>query len=370
MKSPDFPVQAERLDDVPNNVANWLNIAGVNKSFGATQVLHDITLSVGKGEFVCLLGPSGCGKTTLLRILAGLEQQDAGSIVMAGRDIGKLPPAQRNYGIVFQSYALFPNMTVSENVAYALRLPPQQRAKRVGELLDLVGLAGKEAQYPAQLSGGQQQRVALARALATSPSLLLLDEPLSALDAKVREHLRQELRALQQQLGITTIMVTHDQDEALGMADKIAVMSHGRIEQIGTPEQIYREPETRFVADFVGRANWLPIRIDAKGAAVLGDLMFDTHMPRGHAIAFCRPEDVCVETKWHAQSGATMAIVERIDFHGGVRRGVLALCADRDIKILADVSPAQVGYHDFVVGRRVPVTLPCHKMRFFADVRA
>ncbi|MDE2431093.1 MAG: ATP-binding cassette domain-containing protein, partial [Burkholderiales bacterium] len=206
---------------------HWLNIQGISKQFGAFRALQDICLSVRKGEFVCLLGPSGCGKTTLLRIIAGLEVQDAGTLTMGERDIGHLPPAQRNYGIVFQSYALFPNLTVAENIAYALRLNKVEKNRRVDELLDLVSLNGTESRYPAELSGGQQQRVALARALATSPSLLLLDEPLSALDAKVRERLRQELRRLQRKLGVTTIMVTHDQDEALTMADTVVVMSNG-----------------------------------------------------------------------------------------------------------------------------------------------
>ena len=367
MKSFDFPLPYQNSDE-GDVTGSWLSIANVSKAFGNATVLHDVTLQVRKGEFVCLLGPSGCGKTTLLRILAGLERQDAGEVVMASRNIGMLPPAKRNYGIVFQSYALFPNMTVCENVAYALRLPHRERSQRVGDLLDLVGLAGKEEHYPAQLSVGQQQRVALARALATSPSLLLLDEPLSALDAKVREHLRQELRSLQRKLGITTIMVTHDQEEALGMADRIAVMAHGRIEQIGTPEQIYREPATRFVADFVGRANWLPVRVDDRGMASLGDLYFNTQLPAGGvATAFCRPEDVRIETNWHAQSGATMAVVNRVDFHGGVRRGVLALCADREIKIFADVSPNEACYDSLAVGKRVPITLASHKMRFFTE---
>ncbi|MGH8809453.1 MAG: putative 2-aminoethylphosphonate ABC transporter ATP-binding protein [Noviherbaspirillum sp.] len=368
MKNLDLPVQQQA--NVENNPdAAWLNIANVSKAFGTSPVLSDVTLSVRKGEFLCLLGPSGCGKTTLLRILAGLERQDAGAIVIAGRSIGSLPPAKRNYGIVFQSYALFPNMTVGENVAYALRLAREERLRRVGDLLDMVGLGGKENHYPAQLSGGQQQRVALARALATSPSLLLLDEPLSALDAKVREYLRQELRSLQHKLGVTTIMVTHDQDEALGMADRIAVMAHGRIEQLGSPEQIYRQPATRFVADFVGRANWLPVRVEKSGTVILGDLSFDAQLPPGCAsgIAFCRPEDVRVETNWRAGEGATMAVVERVDFHGGVRRGVLSLCADRNIRVLADVSPNEGAYGNLVVGKRVPIVLAGSKMRFFTD---
>ena len=217
-----------------------------------------------QGEFVCFLGPSGCGKTTLLRIIAGLETQTAGRILQGERDISVLPPAERDYGIVFQSYALFPNLSVADNVAYGLvnrKVAKATAAARVDELLKLVGLPGSGAKFPAQLSGGQQQRIALARALATSPGLLLLDEPLSALDALERVRLRQEIRSLQRKLGVTTIMVTHDQEEALSVADRIVVMNHGVIEQVGTPMEIYRDPATPFVADFVGKINVLSGRL-------------------------------------------------------------------------------------------------------------
>jgi iron(III) transport system ATP-binding protein len=349
----------------------WLRIQNVSKNFGAFSALQGIDLSVRKGEFICLLGPSGCGKTTLLRIVAGLETQDTGSLIMDAREIGKLPPALRNYGIVFQSYALFPNLTVAANVGYALKMNRSEKSRRVDELLTLVGLAGTEHRYPAQLSGGQQQRVALARALATSPSLLLLDEPLSALDAKVRERLRQELRNLQRQLGITTIMVTHDQDEALEIADTIAVMSNGRIEQIGTPEEVYREPASRFVAEFIGRANWLPVQLAEDGQAILAGMPLKVALPVGIAhsatvaTVFCRPEDVRIEERWQAGSDAMMATVERVDFHGGLRRASLSLCGNRDIAILADVGPNDTGYAMLEPGRRVPVTFPAHKIRLF-----
>jgi iron(III) transport system ATP-binding protein len=237
----------------------FLSVRSIDKRFGAFTALDSVSLEVRQGEMVCLLGPSGCGKTTLLRTIAGLERQDAGQLFAAGRDISDLPPQSRDYGILFQSYALFPNLTVADNVAYGLRnMKRQARQERVTEMLSMVGLAGSQAKYPGQLSGGQQQRVALARALAPSPSLLLLDEPLSALDAQVREHLQLEIRRLQKQFRITTLMVTHDQEEAMVMADRIAVMQHGRIEQFGTPAEIYRRPATPFVADFIGQANWLP----------------------------------------------------------------------------------------------------------------
>ncbi|MGI9479454.1 MAG: ATP-binding cassette domain-containing protein, partial [Hyphomicrobiaceae bacterium] len=217
---------------MPSPQAGYLSIARVSKYFGDFRALSDVTFDISEGEFVCFLGPSGCGKTTLLRCIAGLETQTEGTIHMAGVDISWLPPSQRDFGIVFQSYALFPNLTVTDNVGFGLvnaGSKPADIAGRVGELLDLVGLTRHAAKYPVQLSGGEQQRVALARALATSPGLLLLDEPLSALDAKVRAHLRREIRDIQDRLGVTTIMVTHDQEEAQTMADRIFVMNAGRI---------------------------------------------------------------------------------------------------------------------------------------------
>src|SRR5262245_50125055 len=223
----------------------FLRIRNLTKRFGDFTALDRISLDVHEGEFVCFLGPSGCGKTTLLRAIAGLDPHTSGQIEQAGRDVSTLPAAKRDFGIVFQSYALFPNLTAARNVAYGLenaRLSRAQIGARVRALLEMVGLPDQGDKYPAQLSGGQQQRVALARALATSPGLLLLDEPLSALDAKVRVHLRHEIRQLQRRVGVTTIMVTHDQEEALTIADRIVVMNHGVIEQVGTPVEVYRRP--------------------------------------------------------------------------------------------------------------------------------
>ncbi len=259
-----------RTEEVSPPPAPWIcptfNCSkGITKQFGNFQALKGIDLQTSpRANSSASWGPSGCGKTTLLRIIAGLEGQTAGRIRQGGRDISTLPPAQRDYGIVFQSYALFPNLDVADNVAYGLvnrKAPKAEIAARVRELVALVGLPGSEGKYPAQLSGGQQQRIALARALATSPGLLLLDEPLSALDAIVRVQLRQEIKRLQRQLGVTTIMVTHDQEEAFAVADRIVVMNHGVIEQVGTPLQVYREPASAFVADFVGRINALPARL-------------------------------------------------------------------------------------------------------------
>jgi iron(III) transport system ATP-binding protein len=250
-------------------------LEGIAKRFGAFVALREVTLSVDPGEFVCFLGPSGCGKTTLLRIIAGLEQQNLGVVKMAGRDVSGLPPKLRNYGIVFQSYALFPNLSVARNVAYGIesrKAPREQVERRVDELLTLVGLLGHKHKYPTQLSGGEQQRVALARALAPSPALLLLDEPLSALDARVRQTLRREIRELQRRLGVTTIMVTHDQEEALAMADRIVVMNHGVVEQVGTPVEVYTRPRSPFVARFVGQMNFIPATACEKpGRVRVGD---------------------------------------------------------------------------------------------------
>src|SRR6185436_15587340 len=246
------------------SAAPFLRIRDLSKRFGQFTALKDISLDVKQGDFVCFLGPSGCGKTTLLRAIAGLDPQDEGLIEIAGRDVSRLPPAARDFGIVFQSYALFPNLTVAANVGYGLVNRRAGRAeidRRVAELLALVGLTDQGAKYPVQLSGGQQQRVALARALATSPGLLLLDEPLSALDARVRLRLRDEVKSLQCSVSVTTIMVTHDQEEALAMADRIVVMNQGVIEQVGTPSEIYRNPATAFVADFVGTMTFLDAQV-------------------------------------------------------------------------------------------------------------
>ncbi|HEX5824610.1 MAG TPA: ABC transporter ATP-binding protein [Candidatus Limnocylindrales bacterium] len=243
---------------------SFLVLEGLQKRFGPSVAVEDFNLSAEKGEFVSFLGPSGCGKTTTLRMIAGFEQPTAGTITIDGTDSTYRPPNRRNVGMVFQSYALFPNMTVADNVGFGLKVrkrPKDQIRKRVGELLELINLPDKGGRYPYQLSGGQQQRVALARALAIEPEVLLLDEPLSALDAKIRVALRKEIRSIQRQLGITTVYVTHDQEEAMSLSDRVVVMSEGRIEQIGSPPEIYNFPATPFVASFVGTLNLLPARI-------------------------------------------------------------------------------------------------------------
>jgi putative spermidine/putrescine transport system ATP-binding protein len=242
----------------------FLEIENLTKRYGSHQVVQTVDLSIQRGEFISFLGPSGCGKTTTLRMVAGFEEPSGGSVRIGDRDVTRLKPNERNVGMVFQSYALFPNMTVAQNVGFGLKVQKKPAAEikpRVDEMLKLIKLPHLADRYPYQLSGGQQQRVALARAIATMPQVLLLDEPLSALDAKIRVSLREEIKGLQRELGITTIYVTHDQEEALSMSDRIVVMSEGRVEQTGTPFEIYNHPRTRFVASFVGTLNILPARI-------------------------------------------------------------------------------------------------------------
>ncbi|MCZ8515739.1 ATP-binding cassette domain-containing protein [Paenibacillus filicis] len=240
--------------------SSYLTLDGIDKLFGSFTALKNIRLDIRKNEFICLLGPSGCGKSTLLRIIAGLEKPTKGRLLRDGQDITSFSPAGRNIGMVFQSYALFPNLTAFQNVAYGLQgkgFSRKEIEEKVKEGLSLVDLENVHAKYPAQLSGGQQQRIALARAIVLSPDFLLLDEPLSALDAKVREKLREDICELQERLGITTIMVTHDQEEALTMADRIVVMKNAEIVQTGTPQEIYEQPNTPFVADFIGAINFI-----------------------------------------------------------------------------------------------------------------
>ena len=352
-------------------MSSYLRLEGIRKSFGSFQALREIELSVEKGEFVCFLGPSGCGKTTLLRIIAGLETQTAGRIHQGDRDISLLPPAQRDYGIVFQSYALFPNLTVADNVAYGLvnrKQPRAEIAARVEELLKLVGLPGSGIKYPAQLSGGQQQRIALARALATKPGLLLLDEPLSALDALERVRLRQEIRSLQAKLGVTTIMVTHDQEEALSVADRIVVMNHGVIEQVGTPMQIYRDPATPFVADFVGKINVLPGRLHPGRGVQIGASRFvcelDADTERDVKV-YLRPEDLLARPIAPGDANVFNADIEKIEFlgsfcHVGVRSAEIG-----PQPLTVYLSLNYIAEHGLQVGSRLPLRVMPERMRFF-----
>jgi len=251
-----------------------VSLRNLSRFFGSIRALDGLNLEIEPGELVALLGPSGCGKTTALRILAGFESADRGSVLVDGRDMSHVPAARRDMGMVFQSYSLFPNMSALDNVAFGLRMRKKgaaQRRRQAADLLEMVGLAEQARQFPHQLSGGQQQRVALARALAIEPSVLLLDEPLSALDAKVRVQLREQIRSLQQRLHTTTLFVTHDQEEALSMADRVGVMRSGRLEQVAAPSELYADPATAFVAEFVGTMNRIPAELDSDGRVrVLG----------------------------------------------------------------------------------------------------
>ncbi|MCB4789391.1 ATP-binding cassette domain-containing protein [Delftia sp. Lp-1] len=274
-----------------------LRIDHIAKRYRDQQVLRGIDLNVEAGEFVSLLGPSGCGKTTLLRIVCGIDMPDEGRVLFQGDDITRWPAARRGFGVVFQSYALFPNLTAAQNVAFGLNGQPAAQAReRVAEMLSLVGLGAQAQRYPAQLSGGQQQRVALARALAPRPRLLLLDEPLSALDAQVRTELRSEIRQLQRQLGIASIMVTHDQEEALSMADRVVLMHQGRIEQQGSPEQLYARPVSQFAAGFVGRMNLLPATAQSADQVRIGEASLRCALagfePGAALLVGVRPESV------------------------------------------------------------------------------
>ncbi|MFF7709663.1 putative 2-aminoethylphosphonate ABC transporter ATP-binding protein [Pseudomonas sp. NPDC007930] len=320
-----------------------LHLRAIHKQYARHTALDGVSLAVNAGELVCLLGPSGCGKTTLLRCIAGLEQQDRGAIFLGGRDVSALPPQARDYGILFQSYALFPNLTVAQNIAYGLnRQPRAAQRERVGQMLELVNLSGSEHKYPGQLSGGQQQRVALARALAPSPSLLLLDEPMSALDAQVREHLCGELRALQQALGITTLMVTHNQDEAMLMADRIALMNAGRVEQYGTARELYGAPATPFVAGFIGQGNWLAYERHGEHARVGAlDLRLASAAPAARGRLFCRPEALQVNPPVH-EDNLFPAQLRQVTYLGNRCRLSLELHALPGQALLAEVAAHQV----------------------------
>jgi putative spermidine/putrescine transport system ATP-binding protein len=301
-----------------------LSIEHLNKKYGDLTVVDDVTIDIADGEFLVLLGPSGCGKTTTLRMVAGFVPPSAGKLAIGTRDVTSLPPWKRNCGLVFQSYALFPHMTVAENVAFGLemrKVSPADRGPRVAEALRLVQLAGFDERYPSQLSGGQQQRVALARALAMEPDVLLLDEPLSNLDAKLRQEVRVEIRDLQRKLGLTTIMVTHDQEEALTMADRLVVMEKGQVRQIGTQRELYEKPADRFVAGFIGRSAFLdgeiaaPGRFRTKGGL---DIACGAATATGAATLALRPERIAVAGEAAGCANRFEAKVEHASYLGAL----------------------------------------------------
>ena len=304
-------------------ISSTLELQGVSRHFGSVKALDGLDLTVQPGELVALLGPSGCGKTTALRIVAGLEVATSGELLVNGSRYNETPASQRDMGMVFQSYSLFPNLTVAENIEYGLRarkVDSEKRSKRVKAMLELVDLAVKAQSYPHQLSGGQQQRVALARALAIEPRVLLLDEPLSALDAQVRGQIREEIRRIQLELGITTLFVTHDQEEAMAISDRVGVMSHGKLEQIDTPIALYNSPATPFVASFVGQANRIPAQITAKGKARVLNQKVNISESAGsfeegdHVHVIIRPE--LLEIVSESDTDATRGIVALKSFLG------------------------------------------------------
>lgn len=350
-----------------------LEIRNLTKHFGAFVALDQVDLAVARGEFLVLLGPSGCGKTTLLRAIAGLERQDAGEIFHGGEEISRRSPALRDFGIVFQSYALFPNLTVGENVAYGLKSRKAHRGagrqwvqRRVEAMLELVGLPGIEHKFPAQLSGGQQQRVALARALATAPDLLLLDEPLSALDAIERVRLRAEIRHLQSQLGVTTIMVTHDQEEALAMADRIVVMRSGRIQQVGGPQDIYRAPANDFVADFIGRGNLIEGPAVGECHVRIGDLTLRCAEPlspgRTHRF-YVRPEDICLHGTLEQGENSFYASVLKHEFLGAYSLVTLSARNLAEQPLVAQFSSNYLAGRPIGAGATVRIGIPPAHLR-------
>lgn len=325
----------------------YLELKNVNKSFGGVAAVHDFSLDIEKGSLVSFLGPSGCGKTTTLRMIAGFEQLDSGTIQLDGNDIVPVPPNRRDIGMVFQAYALFPNMTVRENIAFGLRMkktPKEDVEKRVDNVLEMVRLQDTGKRFPHQLSGGQQQRIALARALAVQPRVLLLDEPLSALDAEVRVVLRGEIRRIQSELAITTVYVTHDQEEALSISDKVVVMNKGLIEQVGTPEEIYRAPNTRFVATFIGTANQFPGQISEKNRVMCNNVELLTSSlkefnTRQSVVVLVRPETIQVQVERPQQENCNIipGVVETITFHGAVTRLGVNINGQR---VVADITVA------------------------------
>jgi putative spermidine/putrescine transport system ATP-binding protein len=348
-------------------------LQNLSRHFGETRALDGLSLEIEPGELVALLGPSGCGKTTALRILAGFETTDSGSVTVNGRDVSHIPAAKRDMGMVFQSYSLFPNMSALDNVAFGLRMRKKgtaERRARAGELLDMVGLADQVQQYPHQLSGGQQQRVALARALAIEPSVLLLDEPLSALDAKVRLQLREQIRALQQRLHTTTLFVTHDQEEALSMADRVGVMRSGKLEQLATPSELYARPATAFVAEFVGTMNRIPADPSGDGRVRVLDaaLPIRGDRPDGPVDALIRPEQLRITAAANANGNGTApganGTVTIATFLGSITRVHALLPGDVTVQVdvpstesaaLAPGTPVQVSVAEaevLVTGRR------------------
>lgn len=331
-----------------------VEMTGIRKAFGPSVALEDFSVTIESGELICLLGPSGCGKTTALRILAGFERADAGTVEVAGSDITTVPVEKRDFGMVFQDYSLFPNLTARENIDFGLKahkVPAAERRSTIDRMLGITALEDQADKYPHQMSGGQKQRVALARAIATSPRLLLLDEPLSALDAKVRESLREEIRRLQREIGVTTVFVTHDQHEALAISDRVGVMSKGRLEQLATPRDLYERPANPFVASFIGSINTVPAIGGHDGRwLVLGRLVDanEASTPDEKADVGARPEELAID---RAEDGP--AVIADVSFLGPITRVTVTM--DDASTVIADLLSSDCG--DLQPGQRVRVRL-------------
>ncbi|MCG8552722.1 MAG: ATP-binding cassette domain-containing protein [Desulfobacterales bacterium] len=363
---------------------NYVTLDNVSKRYGNVHALQSVSFSARQGEFLAILGPSGCGKTTALRVVAGLEHQDSGRVLINGNDVRGLGVAKRNVGIVFQSYALFPNLNAEKNIAYGLKgqADSNKIRQKVRELMELVGLSGMGHKYPAQLSGGQQQRVALARAMALSPGLLLLDEPLSALDAKVRIKLRAEIRQLQQTLGVTTIMVTHDQEEALTMADRILVMNQGRLIQKGSPHQIYERPSTPFVASFIGSMNFMERAKKVRSGVyeVNGNSFYvadengSAHLEKGaRATLAIRPEDVMIQGPEKQGKNFFPGRIRQMEYRGSLFRLNLSLWAHDPASassISVDLSPEKIRRFSLKQDMPVTVSLPADRLLVYSEESA
>ena len=346
-----------RTQDGVARTAVEVRLEGLSRHYGPVVALDRFDLTLQPGELIALLGPSGCGKTTTLRLLAGLEDADSGRITVGGKDITHRSAAKRDMGMVFQAYSLFPHMTVRQNVAFGLRLrrvAATQRDKRALEMLDLVGLSVQADRYPHQISGGQQQRVALARALAIEPQVLLLDEPLSALDAKVRAQLRDEIRRIQLEVGITTLFVTHDQEEALAIADRVGVMRDGRLEQLAPPTEVYSRPATSFVAEFVGLSNRLSGEVKGGEVTVRGCTLplVEHDVPDGQVVALIRPEAVTLASHASAESGPLVGAVIAVTFLGATSRVTVDL---GDTTVLAQLPTSEAT--TLPAGSRVTLTI-------------
>ncbi|TAN31795.1 ABC transporter ATP-binding protein [bacterium] len=337
-----------------------VRLEDLQRRFGSVAAVDGLSLTLRPGELVALLGPSGCGKTTALRLVAGLDDVDGGRVIVGGKDVTQMPSNKRGMGMVFQAYSLFPHMTARDNVAFGLRMrgvASAERKARARDMLDLVGLSAQADRYPRQMSGGQQQRVALARALAIRPAVLLLDEPLAALDAKIRAQLRDEIRRIQLEVGTTTLFVTHDQEEALAISDRIGVMQAGRLEQLGSPADVYARPQTPFVAEFVGLSNRLPARVAGDTVEILGVRLplVNPSTPDGDAIAIVRPEAIGLARHLEGDTNRdpTVGTVITIAFHGALSRITVAL--DGGLSVVVLLPTADVG--DFTVGMRARLVL-------------